>query len=500
MRKSLLILPLLCISLFGDFYFNKNQKVELKKLHAYAPLRVDKNFKSKISYYKNSSGLRLGVEDKIIVCFSDLSIQEYIEKEYSLSFIRSITKNMYVYRVKDKDIALKIANRLNSEKGIKFSHPDFVVDKKTRSNDPLFDSQWHLDRIDVEGAWRYTRGAGVVVGVYDEGIDLEHEDLRENIIGFGNYSDGYKQLTMIKSYSQLNNRDKNAPRSSTDFWHGTACAGIVAAKADNFKGGAGVAPEAKLIVARYSKDNISNDSQALVDMANEGASIITNSWGTNSMFPSFEETLKLLSEKGRDGKGVLVFFAAGNDGCNMDRYYEVISDDPSDPRVACRDSSNFAPINDESESPYVLSVASATYNNRIASYSNYGSAIDFVAPGGANGDSIITTDAMGYKGFSSGNYTPWSNGFSGTSASAPMVAGVAALVLSANPSLTKEEVVDILKSTARKLGQYEYKNGRNDHWGYGMVNANEAVKMAINYGEMRSDNFATTIYKDLHKN
>ena len=496
-----MIISAITLSLNADFFYSYNKKIHLTKLADTPPINLSKYHKSPISYYKNSAGQKIGIDNKLIVSFKDLSIKSYIEKEFSLEEIRPITKDMFVYRLKDHSKVLETANRLNSTAGIEFSHPDFIISKKSRSlqdvqtDDPLFWQSWHLDRIDVQKAWKYTKGAGVVVGVYDEGIDLEHEDLWRNIIGFGNYADGLKQLTMINDYAQLRNDEINAPRSVSKRWHGTACAGLIAAMGDNNLGGVGIAPQANLIVARYSSTNISDDSQALIDMANNGASIITNSWGTNNMLPVFEKTLKILSEDGRDGKGVLVFFAAGNDGCNMDEYYRV-----AEGKVFCSNNPADKAIDDESESKYVISIASLTSDNSIAPYSNYGSAIDFVTPGGYAAKSIVTTDAMGSRGFGPYNYTPMTGGFSGTSASAPMAAAIAALVLSVNPTLSKEEVLDIFKATAKKYGGYPYDtNGRNDHWGYGKLEAGDAVELAAKYGKIGTANFAKTIYSDLHR-
>jgi subtilisin family serine protease len=107
---------------------------------------------------------------------------------------------------------------------------------------------------------------------------------------------------------------------------------------------------------------------------------------------------------------------------------------------------------------------------------------------------------MGSKGFGPYNYTPMSGGFSGTSASAPMAAAIATLVLSVNPSLSKEEVLEIFKATAIKAGGYPYDiNGRNDHWGYGRLEAGDAVELAAEYGKIGTTNFAKTIYSDLHR-
>ena len=506
LKKSILLLTLSSVSLFSSFYYNFDKKVPLVSINKPVVSKsFNKNSSKQIRYYKSASGKVLGVDNQIIIYFKDLDIQEYIEKEFSLKYIQTLSKNMYVYSIDDSSKTLDIANRLNEIKGIKFAHPDFIINKENRSNDPLFGESWFMNywHLNIQKAWQYSEGEGIIVGIYDEGFDLEHEDLRSNIIGFGNYSDGLKNLTMIDNfsnanefYAHLNNNDKNAPRSVGNRWHGTACAGIIGAIKDNYLGNTGIAPKSKLIVARYSKNNISYDSKALIDMANNGAAIISNSWGTNNMLPAFEETLKLLATEGRDGKGVLIFFAAGNDGCNQDGYFKAYGS-----KIICSDDPSDMPINDESESPYVISIAATTNNNQIASYSNYGSSIDFAAPGGYNNDSIITTDAMGAKGFDYGNYTPKYNGFSGTSAAAPMAAGVAALILSVNPNFTKDEVIEILKATAKKYGQYPYdNNGRNDHFGYGFINAGDAVEFAKNYGKHTTKSFSSIIYKTMHQN
>ena len=505
-KKVIFILTISSSYLFSSFYYNFDKKVPLISVKEPTILKTFSHNSSKeVRYFKTPSGKVLGVDNKIIIYFNNLDIQEYIEKEFSLKYVKTLSKNMYVYSISNSSETLKIANRLNKIEGIKFAHPDFIISKENRSNDPLFQDSWHLDywRINIQKAWQYSEGEGVIVGIYDEGFDLEHEDLRANIIGFGNYTDGLKDLTMIDSfsttnefYSHLNNKDKNAPRAVGNRWHGTACAGVIAAIKDNYLGSVGVAPKSKLIVARYSKNNISDDSKALIDMANNGAAIISNSWGTNNMLPAFEETLKLLATEGRDGKGILIFFAAGNDGCNQDQYFRAYGS-----KVVCSDDPNDMPINDESESPYVISIAATTNNNQIASYSNYGSSIDFAAPGGFSNDSIVTTDAMGEKGFTSGNYVLDYNGFSGTSAAAPIAAGIAALVLSVNPNFTKDEVLDILKSTAKKYGQYQYdQNGRNDHYGYGFLNAGDAVEFAKNYGKHSTKSFSSIIYNTIHQN
>lgn len=510
MYKILTLVLVFTSTLFAEHYLSHGKKQLLTRLNTSTPfVKSRSNQQAKVIYYKNASGERLGVENTLIVSFDDISIQLYIEKEFSLTLVKALSSEMFVYQISDKGQTLALANRLAEISGVEFAYPDFIVQKKSRTLDPLFDASWHLNTrrgINVEEAWKITKGRGVIVSVYDEGIDIEHEDLRDNILGYANFNnlDKYEagHIDIVNGTTvRLNNYAHNAPAPASDIWHGTSCAGLIAAS-ENDRGSVGVAPEAKLFAVRYASSNISRDIEAFYEMANKGSAVISNSWGTyNNIDEGFNKALKELAQKGRGGKGILVFFAAGNDGCDMDKYYSTYKDSTGKTQHRCESSSRFSPINDESESPYVISIAASTQYNTIANYSNFGSAIDFTAPGSGDPASIITTDAMGSKGAIqrtndlTGNYTTM---FSGTSAAAPIAAGTAALILSSNPTLSKEEVIEILKTTADKLGSTPYKDGRNDHWGYGRINAGAAVKLASQYGDIKIENFAHKIYKDMH--
>jgi len=153
---------------------------------------------------------------------------------------------------------------------------------------------------------------------------------------------------------------------------------------------------------------------------------------------------------GRSGKGCVVVFASGND-------YQSTVGYPAN----CN--------------PEVIAVGAISSSGMRASFSNYGSALDVVAPGE---DVITTTTNSGY-----------SSAISGTSFACPLVAGVAALVLSVNPDLTQKQVADIIESTAKKCGNYSYTtqsghtNGTwNNQMGYGLVDAYAAVIKAKNTG------------------
>ena len=469
-KLLMVILIASTIPLFGAHFINNHRAVTLYPLKQN---RFASEQNSAIQYYVDQNGIKYGVTDEIIISFSDKAQQQKLFEKYRLQFIKTLSDTMILCKVTDKTTTLEIANALSQEESVRFSHPNFLIKKEKRTADQYYDVLWHLKNsafpgadINVEEAWRYTKGEGVLAAVIDEGIDIDHPDLKANIIGFANYD----------------NPDSNYPASKTGKWHGTACAGLLAA-VENDKGVVGVAPASKLYAIRYSDSEVSKDIEAFDDLMKEGVSVISNSWGSYANLDAYNEIFKTLATKGRAGKGVLIFFAAGNDHKNLDE----------------------AGINDESESPWVLSIGASTERDNIANYSNYGSSVDFLAPGGTIGGDLITTDATGEKGYTDWDYN-WN--FAGTSAAAPIAAGVAVLILSENPDLTRDQVIGILRKTAKKIGDYPYdENGRNNYAGYGRIDAGKAVALAHAYRlgskgtevESKIDAFAYRIFKSVQK-
>jgi subtilisin family serine protease len=463
-KRIILTLISLHLTIYADFYYSGGKKHIIKKIKT--PRSISNR---SIDSYMTDDGTKLSVNNQIIVSFSDISVQKDVEKRYNLHLLKKLTSKMYLYSVKDASKTVEIANSIYNEKGVQFSHPDFIKEKRSRAltSDPYVYKAWYLkdeyyyngSDINVEQAWRYSKGQGVKVAVYDNGIDIDHPDLKENIVAFENFNDP----------------DSNIPYSDDDEnWHGTACAGIISAS-ENYIGSVGIAPRASLYAIGYSKDNVSKDIEAFAWLMKEGVSIINNSWGSYKNLDAYNEIFKELATYGRDGKGIILVFAAGNNqngGKNLDN----------------------EDIDDESESPYVLSIAASTRNNTIANYSNYGSAVDFTAPGGNSSYGLFTTDARGSLGYTNYEYT---ENFMGTSAAAPVVSATIALMLSTNPKLTRDDVTEILKFTADKIGNYAYDhNGHNNHWGYGKINAGKAVALANTYGKSQLKNFAHTMFED----
>lgn len=471
-------LTLLCfitlLSLFGEsinspYYISGGKKIVL---HPLKTLR-DASGNNKIRYFVNDAGQKMGMGRRMIICCESRTLLDKLARKYRFRYLRTLTDNLYLCETTATAKTLSICNALIDEKGVRFAHPDFMIRKHQRGIDPYYKFQWHLKNteypgadINVEEAWRYTKGAGVLAAVIDEGIDIDHPDLKANIVGFANYNDP----------------GTDYPGSDTGNWHGTACIGLLGA-AENSTGIVGVAPESKLLAIRYSDANVSQDILAFDDLMKQGVSVISNSWGSYANLDAYNYIFKKLATEGRGGKGILIFFATGNEHLDMDT--------PG--------------INDESESPWVISIGASTHDDKIAPYSNYGSTLDFLAPGGVEGGQLVTTDAQGEKGYTDWNYN---FNFVGTSAAAPIAAGVGALILSANPDLTREEVIEILKQSAVKIGDEPYdRNGRNNFAGYGRIDAGKAVALAASKRKLpantlsttKIDNFAHIMYLSVQK-
>lgn len=353
---------------------------------------------------------------------------------------------------------------------------------RTMPSDPLVAQQWHLkyqsqagavanSDIRVENAWLYdstggVKGTGVRVGVVDDGLETAHPDLAANV----DIADG----------KDWNGNDLD-PNPGTGDNHGTACAGNVAATANNSLGGCGSAPEATLIgmrlIAAATTDSQEAEAMNYLATGTNFIHIKTNSWGPNDTGTDVigpgeltQAALVNATTVGRNGLGTVFLWAGGNgkeeqDNSNYDGY-----------------------AND----PHVIAIGASDSLTHQAYYSEPGANLTCVAPSGGDTGTlgITTTDRTGKSGYNTaqgtaGNYT---STFSGTSSAAPTAAGVVALILEKNPALGWRDVKEILIRSAQKISSTDSDwsdNSAGFHFnhkfGAGLIDATAAVNLAAHW-------------------
>ena len=349
-------------------------------------------------------------------------------------------------------------------------------------DDPLVGRQWHLEAINVLPVWDDFSGAGVLVGVADTGVQRRHPDLAAN------YDPSLE-------YNYRDDEPGGEPVSAADN-HGTAVAGLIAAVGGNGIGGAGVAFGADLTSLLMLPGDAGVETAVFRDAV--GVDILNNSWGygtiadpkpfvddftEDAVFREVGAALETLASDGRDGLGTVVVFAGGNQ----------------------REAGDNVNYHNLANSRFTIAVAASERDGDIASYSSPGAALLVTAPGGS-GD-IVTTDRTGAAGYRDGDYT---FDFSGTSAAAPIVSGVVALMLEANPALGYRDVQEILAYSARQTGDaggwrsngaHNWNNGGlhvSHDFGFGLVDAHAAVRLAETWqgGAVRSNELARSDGED----
>ncbi len=351
---------------------------------------------------------------------------------------------------------LALARELHARADVEWVHPDLRIDLTPAlvPADPWFVDQWHLENtgqggrvagvdINAAQAWNTATGAGVVVAVIDSGVQLDHPD-----------------LVVVPGHDYIDRDDDPSPGTDSSAPHGTGVAGIAAATGNNGLGVAGVAWGSEVYAIRLIGGNTSTSDlyESFAEAVDAGASVLSNSWGFYGCdgVPSIEvftEMFDYAEDVGRGGLGSVVVFAAGNDGC----------DNSDDMMLSNRKA---------------VSVAALEWWDERSSYSNFGDDIDIAAP-----TSLLTTDITpGGYGSYGGDDAFW-DGFSGTSGAAPVVSGVVALMIEANPRITAKQVRDVLCRTGVRsdLGDAEWDDeGWSPYYGCGRIDAGAAVLAVAN--------------------
>ena len=307
---------------------------------------------------------------------------------------------------------LSHAGRYKQSRWVEFAEPNYVASvSETTPSDPYFlPNQWDMQRIQAPAAWDITCGLdSVIVAVVDTGVDYNHPDLAARIVA------GY----------DFYNGDSDP---IDDHGHGTSVAGVIGASTDNGIGVAGITWHPKVMPIKVASASGSAPYYAIARgityAADNGARVVNISIAGSMSSSTLTNAVDYAYQR-----GCLVVAASGNNAVSV-VYYPA----------GC---------------PNALAVGASDQYDQLTSYSNYGSALDVVAPGSA----YTTTRGGGY------------GGFGGTSSATPHAAGVAALVISMNPYLSAAEVAGIVTASADDLGA----PGWDQYTGWGRVNAYNAV-------------------------
>ncbi|HET7609307.1 MAG TPA: S8 family serine peptidase [Gammaproteobacteria bacterium] len=374
-------------------------------------------------------------------------------------------------RMRSPAAGARIAAELEASGRVAYAVPETFRPMELRGrhvpNDPLFAAQWALDNadrterpaggdVDAPRAWGYTLGSpAVTIAVLDDGVQLDHPDLEPNIASAG------------RDFTVYPPAEGAGPRVASDR-HGTSVAGIAAARGDNGLGVSGICPRCRILPIRVHGSSNIGVAEAFRYAVAQGADVITNSWGyapsgrrhgaAASVDAAVRDAIDSAAREGRGGRGTVIVFGMTN---------EPVDNCGAHPDISALES--------------VVAVGVSDRDDRIGG-SGFGECMDIVAPAKPEGlrtAGSTTTDRTGIDGHAEGDYF---DGFGGTSAAAPLVAGVAALLLSLNPELTRDDVQRILEHTADKIDRahaaYDAA-GFSVRAGHGRVNAARALVPSV---------------------
>ncbi len=380
---------------------------------------------------------------------------EYVQPNYKIKLLED-------YQVEDTlRRAAMLKNLARANKGKKPPKPGdnpVIPDAPAQANgsDPDFGKQWGMNDIGAKEAWNVTQGSPeMIVAVIDTGVDYTHEDLLPNLWrnskeipnnGIDDDQNGYVDDMVGWDFVSNDNKPYDLAVAPAELLsgggnpgHGTHCAGNVAARANNAKGIAGVAPNVKIMSLRFISEKgqgtTADAIKAVKYAVDNGAKVLSNSWGSEGEDPEAQAENKALRDiiQYVQDRGALFVAAAGNG------HRGVGYDNDKDANPAY-------PASYDHET--IISVAALNKFDKLGDFSNWGvKSVDIGAPGVAVYSTTVGSrysdtvlDMGGFK-------VTWD----GTSMATPHVAGAAALYWSANPEKNWQEVKEAILGSAKKI-------------------------------------------------
>lgn len=362
---------------------------------------------------------RTFLNERIIVKFKGELNQEVEDDVFASHRVKKhkFIKDFKTYVVLTNSTAetLTTIEKLKKRKDVEFAEPDMYcepVGKIDVPNDANLSNQWWITNINLPAAWDINKGSSnTIIAIIDSGCDTTHPDLIDKYVTGYNFFDNNTNTQDIRG-------------------HGTAVAGCAAASTNNGIGGAGSGRDCKIMPLRVSDANgyayWSTIAQAMQWAADRGVKV------ANASFACGESTTIQSAARYMNSKGAVFCCSAGNQATQL------------------------TGIN----TPEVIIVGATDSVDNLASFSNWGSSVDLVAPG----VNCYTTNL-------GGGYQWWS----GTSFSSPITAGLVGLLFSTNPLLKPSDIDNILKNTAKDLGD----PGQDLKYAFGRIDASKAVQSAL---------------------
>jgi len=437
----------------------------------FVPGELIVKFKEKINFCLDSTNPE--------IINTDIKSVNQLNNKYGVKSVEKTTNIIKLTIDKKTDIQTAV-EEYTKNPNVEYAEPNYLYTINIVPNDPLFNKQWALNNtgqdggidgsdIDAPKAWEITTGtSNITIAIIDTGVDYTHPDLIQNLwintkedINNNRKFDNWPKWRKINGTTgDIDNIDndengfvddvagwnflKNNNDPMDNFGHGTHCAGIAAATANNNIGISGVSWNSKIMpikIGDEKKLNLFSAIKGINYCIENHADIISMSWGSPGQTQSLTEALDSAYKK-----GIILVAGAGNIPIDIGVY-------------------RFFPASYEK----VISVSATNNKDELASFSSYGLPVDFAAPG----VQILSLRAKNTDMYENQKYIVDNDYYiaSGTSMACPHVSGIAALILSINPDLTPLEVETIMRSSTDKIITNKYA-------GLGRINAYRALQKA----------------------